>query len=238
MKSEKNVAIVLAAGKGQRMQSAVQKQYLLLEGKPVLYYSLKQFQDCPFIDEIVLVTGREEIEYCQKEIVDRYGFTKVEKIVAGGKERYHSVYEGLKALKNATYVYIHDGARPFIDQEILKRAHRAVEQYRACVVGMPVTDTIKICDRDGFAESTPKRELVWMVQTPQVFVYELIKDAYTRLMKMDDISVTDDAMVLETVTGEKVRLIEGSYKNIKITTPEDLKVAEVFCKNSKNCVDR
>lgn len=225
---EKNVAIVLAAGKGKRMNSAVQKQYLLIKGRPVLYYSLKQFQECPFIDEVVLVTGKEEIDYCRKEIVERYGITKARKIVAGGAERYHSVYEGLKAAGSCNCVYIHDGARPFLTQDILERAREGVRQYHACVVGMPVKDTIKISGEDGFADFTPSRNRVWMIQTPQVFDYPVIMEAYTELMKRGDSAVTDDAMVLETVTGRKVRLIPGSYENIKITTPEDLEIAGIF----------
>lgn len=229
---KKNVAIVLAAGRGKRMNSKVQKQYLLIKGKPVLYYSLKIFEDCPFIDEIILVTGREEIEYCRKEIVEANQITKVKRIVSGGAERYHSVYEGLKAAEDCANIYIHDGARPFVTQEILERLQDAVTEYGACVAGMPVKDTIKISDVNQWAVQTPPRELVWLVQTPQVFSYELIFDAYTKLMQACDIAVTDDAMVLETMTGQKVKLVEGSYENIKITTPEDLKIAEVFSKNS------
>lgn len=225
---EKSVAIVLAAGQGKRMNSSVQKQYLLIKGKPVLYYSLKAFEDCPFIDEIILVTGKDEIDYCRQEIVENYGFTKVNQIVPGGKERYHSVYEGLKVITGCQYVYIHDGARPFLNGEILERARAAVEESGACVVGMPVKDTIKISDGTGIAAETPRRDLVWMIQTPQVFSYELIFSAYKKLLKGDAISVTDDAMVLEVMEGKKVRLVEGSYQNIKITTPEDLIIAEAF----------
>ncbi len=225
---ERNTAVVLAAGRGSRMNSDIQKQYLLIKGRPVLYYSLAQFQQCPFIDEVVLVTGREEIDYCRKEIVQKYGFTKVQKIVAGGKERYHSVYEGLKAAGTCNYVYIHDGARPFLSREILERAHDGVRQYGACVAAMPVKDTIKISDAQGFADYTPPREQVWAVQTPQVFEYRLITEAYAELMEREEPAVTDDAMVLETVTGQKAKLVWGSYENIKITTPEDLKIAEIF----------
>ena len=232
-KQEKNVAVVLAAGKGSRMNSSVHKQYLLIQDKPVLYYSLKVFEDCPFIDEVILVTGRGEEEYCKGQIVDFYGFQKVRRIVPGGGERYASVYEGLKAIDECTYVYIHDGARPFISQDILERVHQGVKEYKACVVGMPVKDTIKISDNAGFAISTPRRDLVWMVQTPQVFVYSLIKNAYSKIMEEKSPEVTDDAMVLEKVTGHKVRLIPGSYDNIKITTPEDLSIAETFCKKTK-----
>lgn len=231
---EKNTAIVLAAGKGKRMNSAVQKQYLRIKGFPVLYYSLKQFQECPFIDEIILVTGKDEIRYCREEIVERYGIKKVKKITAGGAERYHSVYEGLKAAGGCDYVYIHDGARPFLTQDILGRARESVCRYKACVVGMPVKDTIKISDGEGFADYTPPRAQVWMVQTPQVFAYQRILDAYAEILERGQTAVTDDAMVLETVTGQKSRLVLGSYENIKITTPEDLEIASVFAERMKN----
>ena len=230
---EKNTAIILAAGRGRRMQSAVQKQYLLLQGKPVLYYSLKTFETCSFIDEIVLVTQKEEIDYCQKEIVEKYGFRKVTKIVAGGAERYLSVYEGLKQVGDNGCVYIHDGACPFVNEEILERIRDGVVKYQACVAAMPVKDTIKIAGEDAFAKETPNRKYVWMVQTPQAFSSSLIKNAYQKLMDQKIDAVTDDAMVLETVEGKKVKLVEGSYRNIKITTPEDLDIAELFLK-SKN----
>lgn len=230
--SRKNVAIVLAAGRGTRMNSAVQKQYLLVNGYPVLYYSLNVFQRSQWIDEIILVTGKEEMDFCKKEIVERYQLTKVKHIIPGGKERYHSVYNGLKQITEEGYVFIHDGARPCIDEELLQRAMQTAEKYRACVVGMPVKDTIKISDADGFATHTPPRSLVWQVQTPQVFETGLVKSCYEKLMRemetTADVSVTDDAMVVERESDVKVKLVEGSYSNIKITTPEDLRLAEVF----------
>lgn len=226
---EKNVAVVLAAGQGKRMNSKVQKQYLLIREKPVLYYTLKAFEESELISEIVLVTGNEEIEYCRKEIVEKYGFKKVQKITAGGKERYHSVYEGLRAIEAADYVLIHDGARPFVDGKTIARACEAVKLYQACVVGMPVKDTIKIADEDGFAKNTPDRRKIWQVQTPQTFSFSLIKEAYEKLLEKEPEGITDDAMVVEMMTDYKVKLVEGSYQNIKITTPEDLKIAEVFC---------
>ena len=227
MKKETYGAVVLAAGKGKRMHSAVQKQFLMLGGKPVIFYSLEQFEQCPFINEIVLVTGEEEIDYCRKEIVEKFDFQKVKKIVAGGAERFLSVYNGLKAC-TCDFVYIHDGARPFVDQAILERTREDVKRYGACVAGMPVKDTIKISDGDGYADVTPPRSRVWMVQTPQVFAYSCIKDAYDKLIADGRIDVTDDAMVLECMTGQKTKLTIGSYENIKITTPEDLEIAEVF----------
>lgn len=230
-------AIVLAAGQGKRMGSKVAKQYLLIKDKPVLYYTLKAFEDS-LIDNIILVTGSGEEEYCQKEIVEAYGFFKVAAIVSGGKERYHSVNKGLEAVSeyvpDCEYVFIHDGARPFVTDEIIKRAYEEVKKSKACVVGMPVKDTIKIADEEGFAKTTPNRNLVWAVQTPQVFQFSLIKGAYEQLiekeesLKQQGVLITDDAMVAETFTKEKVKLVEGSYENIKITTPEDLKIAESF----------
>ena len=230
---KRNVAVVLAAGQGKRMQSSVHKQYLLMGGKPVLFYCLRTMEES-FIDEVVLVVGEGEEEYCRKEVVEKYGFKKVSRIVQGGRERYHSVWNGIGAVEECGYLFIHDGARPFLDQASLERARQAVEQFGACVVGMPVKDTIKIADDNGFSKETPRRDTVWTIQTPQVFTFELVKKAYERLIKEEDllkgkgVLVTDDAMVVETVLGEKVRLVEGSYENLKITTPEDLKIAELF----------
>ena len=226
--SKKHTAIVLAAGKGSRMQSAVPKQYLELCGKPVLYYSLAAFEES-FIDEIILVAGKDDISYCKEQIVERYGFQKVTKIIVGGAERYLSVYQGLLAAEEADYIYIHDGARPFVDAAILSDAKACVEQYQACIAGMPVKDTIKIVDAEDFAKETPERKYVWQVQTPQVFSYALVREAYDMLMEdQDAYSVTDDAMVVETMLNYPVKLFQASYKNIKITTPEDLQIAELF----------
>lgn len=235
----RTAAIVLAAGRGRRMNSDVQKQYLLLEGKPVLYYSLKVFEDS-FIDEIVLVTGAEEIAYCRKEIAEKFGFRKISRIVAGGKERYHSVFCGLQAIGDCSYVFIHDGARPFVSRDILERAYTAVQKENACVVGMPVKDTIKLADENKYAADTPRRDLVWMIQTPQVFSFDLVKGAYAAFMEKEQallekgIMITDDAMVVEHFTNARIKLVEGSYQNIKITTPEDLITAEVFLQREKD----
>lgn len=220
-------AIVLAAGSGRRMGTKVHKQYLILKGKPVLYYSLKTFQDSGRIDEIILVTGSGEEEFCRREITEKFGITKVKKIIPGGAERYHSVWNGLKETKPG-YVFIHDGARPFVTDEMIQRAYDCVRENRACVAGMPSKDTVKIVDEGGTVVETPDRKRVWQVQTPQVFETELVKKAYSMLMEKDDISVTDDAMVVEQMLGLPVRLFEGSYQNIKITTPEDLDIADVF----------
>lgn len=223
----KYTAIVLAAGSGKRMNTAVHKQYLDIKGKPVLYYALHAFEQSS-VDEIVLVVGKGETDYCRQEIVEKYGLKKVKKIVEGGKERYHSVYEGLKAADHPDYVLIHDGARPFILKKTIEQTMQEVKKYQACVVAVPVKDTVKIADEEGYAKETPERKYVWAVQTPQVFSYPMIYDAYEKALQQEDTSITDDAMVLEKVTGRKVRLIEGSYRNIKITTPEDLLIAECY----------
>lgn len=231
----KIAAVCLAAGQGKRMESKIQKQYLLIQDKPVLYYALKAFQDSP-VQEVILVVGAGEEEYCRKEIVDAYGFTKVKAIVTGGKERYHSVFHGLQAVTEADYVLIHDGARPFLTQEIIARCMEGAKEYKACVAGMPVKDTIKLADDEQNIESTPQRSKVWMIQTPQAFDYALIKDAYTILIEQENqgiqtaIPVTDDAMVVEYFMNQKVHLVYGSYENIKITTPEDMRIAEAFLK--------
>ena len=228
----KNTAIVLAAGQGKRMHTKIQKQFLEIKGYPVLYYSLRCFQDSPLIEDIILVTGEESVLYCQKEIVDKYGFTKVTKVIPGGKERYDSVYQGLLACENSDYVLIHDGARPFITEEILERGLTGAEETGACAVGMPSKDTVKIVDESGDIAETPDRNKVWMIQTPQIFQYALIRSAHESIRTREMSNVTDDAMVVEQETGIKVRLAEGSYQNIKITTPEDLGVAELFLGNS------
>lgn len=235
-KKKRCTAIVLAAGQGKRMGTEIQKQYLELGEKPVLYYSLAAFEESPVIDEIILVTGAAQVSYCQREIVGKYGFSKVSAITAGGAERYLSVWQGIQAMENDSiappnrdgYVFIHDGARPFVTGEILERAYEAVQEHQACVVGMPVKDTIKLADEEGFAQSTPRRSLVWMIQTPQVFSVPLIKEAYGRLIAQGRGDVTDDAMVVETMTEHRVKLVEGSYANIKLTTPEDLSLAEAL----------
>ena len=229
----KFAAIVLSAGSGKRMGSDIPKQYLPINKKPLIYYSLKAFEESE-VGEIVLVTGKEDVEYCRTQIVERYDLKKVTAIVPGGKERYDSVYEGLKAISFADYVLIHDGARPMLTEEIIKRSMDTVMVEKACVVGMPVKDTIKVVDKDAFSKTTPDRSTLWQVQTPQTFSYSLILDAYTKLeehlAKNDDSlpTITDDAMVAEYFLNQKIKMVAGSYENIKVTTPEDLRIAELF----------
>ena len=239
---EYNAAIVLAAGRGTRMQSAVAKQFLDLGGKPVLCYSLDVFEACEAIDEVVLVTADEDLAFCRKEIVEKYGYSKVSKIVAGGRERYHSVFNGLCALKDRAAtecpgnVFIQDGARPFLEEGILMRLLNGLNECGACITAVPAKDTVKIADENGFVLSTPNRDSVWNMQTPQAFHFSLIFEAYSELMENEDqvradgIAITDDAMVAEYYTEERIRLIRGSYENMKITTPEDMILAEEILK--------
>ena len=228
---EKIAAIVLAAGEGKRMGSGIPKQYMLIKSRPLVYYALKAFEESA-VDEVILVTGEDEIDYCIEYIVDRYHFNKVKKIVPGGWERYASVYFGLEAIEDADYVLIHDGARPMISAELIQKCIYYVKKYRACVVGMPSKDTVKIVDENDFAVNTPERRFVWCIQTPQVFETALIRHAYFKLMENEEneTGITDDAMVVERMENCAVKLVEGSYENIKITTPEDLILAESLIK--------
>jgi len=223
--------IVLAGGKGSRMQSDVPKQYMELLGKPLLYYSLKAFEDSD-AEQVVLVTAEGDEEYCRKELVERFGFAKVVAIVAGGAERYASVWNGLKCLKEQEpdYVLIHDGARPLVTAELINRLITETEQYNACVAGMPVKDTIQMTDERGTITLTPKRDSLWTAQTPQSFEFSLAYDAYEQLMREQEINVTDDAMVVGLYHDIPIQMVRGSYTNIKVTTPEDLVLAEAFLK--------
>jgi 2-C-methyl-D-erythritol 4-phosphate cytidylyltransferase len=227
---KKYTAIVLAAGAGKRMNSDVHKQYMELAGKPVIYYSLSAFEKSD-VDETILVVGSGEIEYCRGQIVEKYGFAKVAAITEGGRERYHSVYEGLKMAAGSDYVLIHDGARPLVTEDIISRSMAEAFANDACVVGMPVKDTIKRVDGSEYAVETPQRKYLWQIQTPQSFSYPLIMEAYERAIASGDDDITDDAMVVERYLNHRVKVIKGSYTNIKITTPEDLTVAEAYMRN-------
>ena len=218
----KIVCIMLAGGKGKRMGGKVSKQFLLLEGKPVLYYSLKAFE--PYVDEIILVAAAGDEEFCRKEIIDKYNIEKVSAVVTGGAERYLSVYEGLKAARRdgEEYVLIHDGARPFISGETIERIINEVKEKKACITAVPSKDTIKIGDSRNVVESTPDRRSVWVVQTPQAFEYISIVEAYEKAIASGREDITDDSMVMESFGDYDVHFVMGQYDNIKLTTPEDM----------------
>ena len=219
------VAIVLSAGIGSRMNSDIPKQYMMLKDKPVLAHSLLAFEESE-ADGIVIVCGKGDEDYIQKEFVDKYSLSKVTAIVEGGAERYNSVYNGLLACKDADYVLIHDGARPYVSQDIIKRNMEEVIKYKAVVTSVKATDTVKIADENGFVAATPERKSVYFMQTPQTFEYRLALESYSRLIEAlkeeTAVCVTDDAQVVEMYSDTKVKLIEGDYSNIKITVPKDL----------------
>lgn len=216
-------AIILAAGRGRRMGGSVPKQFLKIDGVPLLVRSLRVFSESPEIDEILLVTSEDYLTFCREEIIRKWDITKVRDIIPGGKERWNSVWNALLLCEQSDYVMIHDGARPFVTEDILKRADHAMRTWGACAVGMPSKDTIKICDENGFAALTPDRSRTWIIQTPQAFSYSIIRRANELMQKRGMDSVTDDAMIVEASGVAKVKLVEGSYGNIKITTPEDLR---------------
>jgi len=220
----KVIAIVLAGGKGKRMGASVSKQYLLIEDKPVLYYSLKAFE-ASNVDEIVIVAEKGTTEFCRTNIVEKFNIRKVSSIIEGGAERYNSVHNGLKAITNAdkeSYVLIHDGARALISVEVINKTIEEIKNKKAVVVGVPVKDTIKVVDENGLVVDTPKRELLWQIQTPQGFLYEEILAAYNKVISDNVQGITDDSMVMEYSHIRNVSVIMGEYENIKITTPDDL----------------
>ena len=235
MVKDKITAIVLAAGKGNRMHSDIPKQFMELCGKPVIYYSLMAFENSPVTD-IVLVTGEEYIEYCKNEIVKKYQLDKVKAVVCGGTERYWSVKKGLEAAKGTDYVMIHDAARPCITQEMIEHSIEKVKQVKACTVGVQAKDTIKIVDEEGYGIDTPPREKLWQIQTPQSFFYPMICEAYQKMEQSEVKNITDDTMIIERYLGRKTQVIQGDYANMKITTPEDLSMIENFFKKiQKKC---
>lgn len=259
-------AILLAAGRGTRMGSGIRKQFMELAGRPVLSWSLNVLALSPIVTEIVLVipagggankSAEEEQEHIRRLFIDplpEAAAAKVRALVPGGAERYNSVYNGLEAIQwPCDYVFIHDGARPLITEEMLEKLFRAVQEYKAVVAASPSKDTVKITDDSGFVQSTPDRSRVWNIQTPQCFEYGLVKSSYEKIIgaasdaapaaaftdsagaghqnSQTPRKITDDAMVVEYASDTKVRPVDTGYQNIKITTPEDLLVAEVFLRN-------
>ncbi len=220
----KVVAIVLAGGKGKRMGASISKQYLLINEKPVLYYSLKAFEQSN-VDEIIIVAEKGTTEYCRTNVVEKYNIRKVSSIIEGGAERYYSVYNGLRAVEssdNETYILIHDGARALISIEVINNTIINVMEKKAVIVGVPVKDTIKIVDKNKSVIDTPVRETLWQIQTPQAFIYEEILEAYNKVIDDNVSGITDDSMVMEYSGIRNVEVIMGEYENIKITTPDDL----------------
>jgi 2-C-methyl-D-erythritol 4-phosphate cytidylyltransferase len=200
-----------------------------LRGKPILAHTLDKFETCPLIRSILLVVGQEDMDYCLKEIIEQYKFQKISQIVPGGKRRQESVKNGIDALpKDTDVVAIHDGVRPFVTKAMIEDTIHSAERVGAVVLAMPVKDTIKVSNPDGTVLKTLDRESLWQIQTPQTFRVSVIKEAYYRAAE-DGFVGTDDASLVERL-GVKVHILPGSYTNIKITTPEDLFLANLFLK--------
>lgn len=215
-----NGVVIVAAGSGSRMKRDINKQFIKLDGKEIIAYTIEKFYKSEDIDDIVIVIKENEEKYFIENIINKYGFDNI-KLAYGGKERQDSVYNGIKKLnRNCEIVLIHDGARPFVNEDIIKNSIEEAKENNAVVVGVPVKDTIKVVDSDGNIVDTPNRSLLWSVQTPQSFRYEIITRAYEYAYS-NDYYGTDDAMLVEHI-GYNVKMIEGSYDNIKITTEEDL----------------
>ena len=223
----KSIAIILAAGSGKRFSAKKKKQFVELFDKPLLYYSLKAFSESK-ADEIIVVTSKDDIDFVREDIVNKYGFSKVISIIAGGAERYDSVYNGLEKA-TGDICMIHDSARAMISVELINRCIEETFKYGAVVPVVAPKDTIRVRD-GGFGGVTIDRNKLCIIQTPQCFDIALIKSAFEKLYKTDykNLGITDDAMVVEKFTDTKVRLIDGDYKNIKVTTPEDIVIAKAF----------
>lgn len=217
-----NTAIILAAGRGTRLGGDVPKQFLPLGGEPLICRTVRVFQNSPHIDEIVLVTNADYVGFCKEALA---AFSKVSAIVEGGAERYDSVMAGLLACPNADYVFIHDGARPFVTDAILANLVNALLECPAAIAGIPAKDTVKLVDEEGTVVATPPRASCRLVQTPQAFDAELIRRAYAILRKKSLAGITDDAMVMEAAGLCEVRIVEGDERNFKITTKADLEYA-------------
>src|SRR5690554_4506987 len=225
MKNHYIAAIIVAAGKGTRMNAQINKQYLFLHGKPILAHTLDAFENCELIDEIIVVVGEQEMEVCMRDIVHGYGYKKIKKLVVGGETRQQSMYNGLSEVSSECNIVItHDGARPLVTQDTIHRSIEKTIEYKATVIGVPVKETIKTIDSKGFVKNTPQRDLLWTIQTPQSFTYSLLLQAHKKALE-EGFEGTDDAMLVENL-GHPIKIIKGHYENIKITTPEDLFMAE------------
>lgn len=233
----KTIAIIAAGGQGKRIESRLwrdegkpPKQFLMLKDKPILAHTVDKFERCELVDEIILVVPEDYLEYCSQAIVDKYGFKKVRKVICGGKERQDSVYSGLKACPNNTsIVVIHDGVRPLISPDKISESIKICREKKAVVLAVPIKETVKRVEH-GNIIITLDREKLWLTQTPQTFEYKLILEAHEKA-KENNFMGTDDSALVERL-GYEVTILEGDYRNIKITTAEDLTIAEQFLKGT------
>ena len=219
-----NSVVIVSAGRGSRMKADINKQFLKLQNKEVIAHTIDKFYNNENIGEIIVVVREDEAEFFKINIIEKYGYKNI-KIAFGGSERQDSVYNGLKMVdENCKIVLIHDGARPLVNNETIDSAIESAKENKCVIVGVPVKDTIKVIDENNNVCDTPDRSTLWSIQTPQVFDYSLIMKAHEKARE-DNYYGTDDSMLMEYF-GQKVKVVEGSYNNIKITTPEDLKIGE------------
>lgn len=225
----KVVALVPAAGRSQRMGQ--KKEFLSLGGRPILAHVLQVLESNPQISEVILVIDKKNIAFCRDEIVEKYKFNKVKKIIIGGPRRQDSVYLGLGRVgDDCDIVLVQDGDRPFLTDDMIVDSVKAAARYGACLVAVRAVDTIKLAtEAEDFVAKTLEREKLWLAQTPQTFKYDLLLAAYKKAHK-EGFEATDDASLVERL-GHRVKIIQGSYENIKITTPQDLALAEIILKN-------
>ncbi|OGP73463.1 MAG: 2-C-methyl-D-erythritol 4-phosphate cytidylyltransferase [Deltaproteobacteria bacterium RBG_16_49_23] len=222
-------AVIVSAGKGQRFMEGRKKQFFSLGEKPILAHTLDRFDACPLIRSILLVVGREDQDYCLTEIIEKFRYRKISRIIPGGKQRQDSVRNGLDGLPgDAEIIVIHDGVRPFVTKEMIEESIRSAARFGAVIIAMPVKDTIKMAHPDGTVLKTLERESLWQAQTPQTFQASLIREAYLKATE-DGYIGTDDASLVERL-GKKIHILPGSYTNIKITTLEDLMLANLILK--------
>lgn len=242
-------AILLAGGSGKRMGADKPKQFLEIAGKPLICHALEALENSGIVDDCILVVAQKDISYMEEQILQTGHFSKVRAIAPGGRERFESVLNGLQMLKKLTnkesapsqIIFVHDGARPFLTEDMLDRCLQGAMEYGACVAAVPSKDTITIADEHGFEARTPNRKYVWNVQTPQTFRADVIYTAFDKMAAelqkegaMDRLSwITDDASVVEHYANVRIRLVQGDYRNIKVTTQEDLLVMESFLGGKK-----
>jgi 2-C-methyl-D-erythritol 4-phosphate cytidylyltransferase len=226
-KMEKTSLIIVAAGKGKRMNARKNKQYINIANKPLIVRTIQKFYYLDCIEEIIVVISENEIDYFKKNIIERFNFSKIDKIIAGGKERQESVYNGIKNVKSdSKIIMIHDGARPFVEENIIIKAIEETQKYDATIVAVPVKDTIKSSDTNNNVSKTLKRSDLWAIQTPQTFKKELIVKAHREALNKNFLG-TDDSVLVENI-GKKVKIVEGNTFNIKITTREDLVISQAI----------
>lgn len=220
----RTLAIVLAGGTGKRMGSPTSKQFLLLDNRPILVHTLQVFEECKPVDVVYLVVNHKDLPVIQEEVLEQYRFDKIMKLVIGGRLRQDSVRNGLEAIDEpCDIVIIHDAARPFVSPSFIEKSIFLMEMYDAIIPALPVKDTIKVVSKEGYVVKTLERDALWNIQTPQTFKYDLISKAYREGMAKKLFGY-DDSVFIEHM-GKKVKVVEGSPYNIKITTPEDLTIA-------------